>query len=246
VIEVTHHAFLSDTIDGGLAGHLLRIKGQEPKLYDTDDENRQIPLTDIEAMIQKSKSLPVPAIDAHLKAKCRCGGVDLLIARADFAKRDSDIKDHYSYPVDKYVAGICACRSCRLHFGTSLVPWAYVPVGNVTVSSTGQRVVFGPSALEPDANPGTSLKHYKSSSGVIRSWCGTCGATVFFWDESRKGREEVVDVAVGFLRADSGVMAREWLEWRDMLSYDDEGTDQGMTRAVKESLMKEQEKAGGK
>jgi hypothetical protein len=236
VIEVTHHAFLSDTDDGGLAGHLLEVGGKTPKFYETDDESAQLSTSDVEAKIQKSKAVPTPSIDAQLTAKCRCGGVDLRILRADFAERDNDIKEHYSYPIDKYVAGLCACRSCRLHFGTSLVPWAYIPVGNVSVASTGKKVVFGHAALDFGTNPGTTLKHKETSKGVIRSWCGSCGASVFFWSEERKGREEVVDISGGILRAESGVMAREWLEWRDLLSYDHEGTDQALVRQVKKSI----------
>ena len=54
------------------------------------------------------------------------------------------------------------------------------------------------------------LRSYESSPGVMREFCPTCGATVFWHD---KHRPELIDVSVGLLDAPEGARAEEWLEW---------------------------------
>jgi hypothetical protein len=71
-------------------------------------------------------------------------------------------------------------------------------------------VIFGHPASRPDANQGLALKHHWSSPDVCRSFCGNCGATVFYWSGQRP---DEVHLAVGLLRAEEGSMARKWLEW---------------------------------
>ena len=112
---------------------------------------------------------------------------------------------------EKYMAYFCVCRSCRLSTGMTLIPWCYVPPANLTIASTGEPIHLGKQAEEAGANEGTTLKHYKSSADVYRSFCGTCGATVFYWAD--EPGHAVVDVAVGLLRTEEGSMARRWLAW---------------------------------
>lgn len=80
-----------------------------------------------------------------------------------------------------------------------------------------------------------SLKSYKSSEEVLRTFCGTCGATVFYSCTDRPG---IVDVAVGILRAPEGVMAENWALWRRRISSQDDGLkyDPDFSRALIEGL----------
>ena len=87
-----------------------------------------------------------------------------------------------------------------------------MPPANVTIASTGEQVHLGKAAEEQGANGATTLKHFQSSKDVYRSFCGTCGASVFYWAD--EPGHAVVDVSVGLLRAESGSMAREWLDWQ--------------------------------
>ncbi|EEH45124.1 uncharacterized protein PADG_01274 [Paracoccidioides brasiliensis Pb18] len=61
------------------------------------------------------------------------------------------------------------------------------------------------SQLEPatglDFEPWHSEVHSVSSEGVRRAFCGTCGATVFFWTEERRA---VVDTAMGLAKRGRG------------------------------------------
>ena len=116
--------------------------------------------------------------------------------------------------------------------GFSLCPWVYTSLPAVLNTKTNQSVVFGEHAGEPNANEGLSLKHYQSSEGTWRSFCTGCGASVFYYTVG-EGRDDVVDVAVGLLRAGSGSLAREWVEWAvGEVSYGEEGTDREMVEVV--------------
>ncbi|KAJ5788406.1 hypothetical protein N7457_003396 [Penicillium paradoxum] len=81
-----------------------------------------------------------------------------------------------------------------------------------------------------------SSKSYKSSEGVLRTFCGTCGATVFYTCAERPG---IVDVAVGILRAPEGVMAENRALWRTgRIASADDGLkyEPGCSRALIEGV----------
>jgi len=62
---------------------------------------------------------------------------------------------------------------------------------------------------EPDRP--ACLKQHLSSPGKYREFCGTCGATCFWW---HVGRPDVIDVSIGLLdERDNGVRAEDWLKW---------------------------------
>jgi hypothetical protein len=81
-----------------------------------------------------------------------------------------------------------------------------------------------------------SSKAYRSTEDVVRTFCGTCGATVFYWC---KERPEIVDVATGLLRAPEGVMAEKWAVWRSgRLAWPENGLryHEGFARALMEGM----------
>jgi hypothetical protein len=87
---------------------------------------------------------------------------------------------------------------------------------------------------------GTS-RTFVSSKGVIRTFCGTCGATVFFSSEERirNDGERVVDIAVGLLRAPEGIAAEDWLTWRTGLigfAPSGERFDADFTKSLKQGF----------
>jgi hypothetical protein len=115
----------------------------------------------------------------------------------------------------KYLAGTCACRSCRLTSGFEIQTWAFVPRSNIYFhisqlhdGSTTEKTQYFP--LDFLALPSGILQSYESSPGVVREFCGTCGATVFWHD---KWRPDLVDVSVGLFDASEGSRAENWLEW---------------------------------
>ena len=169
---------------------------------------------------------------ARLRASCHCGGVQFNITRpsersyecsspwpdlivpyhSESSENPADVKWWLRAGGSKYLAGTCACRSCRLESGVPIQTWAFIPKANI------QRL--DGSAL--DYSMGT-LKRFNSSPGCYREFCGTCGATVFWHCEERP---YVVDVSVGILRAQEGSRAESWLEWwTDRLSFREHAFD---------------------
>jgi hypothetical protein len=151
----------------------------------------------------------------------------------------------------KYLAGTCACRSCRLTSGFDVQTWAFVPRANVFLRVPAARAggsVLGAGSGGKDGDDASEgddtvipldftvlrqlesagqplLKSYESSPGVIREFCPVCGATVFWHD---KWRPEVVDVSVGLLDAKEGARAEEWLEWwRGRVSFAEDAEGRG-------------------
>ena len=62
---------------------------------------------------------------------------------------------------------------------------------------------------EPDRP--ACLKQHLSSGGKYLEFCGTCGATCFWW---YVGHQDVIDVSIGLLdERDNGVRAEDWLKW---------------------------------
>lgn len=165
-----------------------------------------------------------------LRAECHCGGVSLAIPRPTPAiANDPVLGDNVSkQDPTKWVAGLDACDDCRLLTGTHVIAWAFVP-----------GVHLSP-PLPPDLKVGT-MRSYESSPGVLRGFCGVCGATVAYRCDDREPTEEqrVVDIAVGVLRAPGGVLAEDWLCWETKgIAYGESGRryDPGFYEALLGSI----------
>jgi hypothetical protein len=122
----------------------------------------------------------------------------------------------------RYLAGLCACRSCRLTSGFELQSWTFVPRTNIIFPTrsahTGSSPGDAPASDHPwveadfdDLHDWDVLKAYASSDGVTREFCPGCGATVFWHDTARP---ELIDVSVGLLEwGDDGDGLGSWLDW---------------------------------
>ncbi|KAH0841300.1 hypothetical protein FOPE_06426 [Fonsecaea pedrosoi] len=224
-----HHIFVTDTGDGALAPQMVKLGGREVECWEgrphTSRRVSEVELRELSLLAERA-----PATESEtLDAKCHCGGVHIQITRPDF--QSLKLPQRY-IPEEKthYVAGLCACRSCRLAIGVSFQPWAYIPPSNIRHADTGAIVKFGREPDEEGSNEITTLRHIWSSKNACRSFCGRCGATVFYWNNSRP---EVVDVSVGVLRGQNGAMARDWLSWRkEGPSSKDDCVDEELRKAI--------------
>ena len=232
MVRLDAHIFVGDTVDGGVVGRLLSVGGRSVEAYERDMGEGSLDEGGLLRMAEGGGAgLVEPGKNESAVVRCHCGGVDLRVRRADYEENEQGVGDNYIPPEkNKYIAGFCACRSCRLSHGVaSLQPWMYVPPTNVKIAATGKRVVFGRQAEDALANEGTTLKHFWSSGDVCRSFCGRCGATVFYWCDDRP---EVVDIAVGLVRAE-GTMARRWLWWKwDKVSWAEEAVEKDVVQAI--------------
>ncbi|RYP61889.1 hypothetical protein DL769_007517 [Monosporascus sp. CRB-8-3] len=117
----------------------------------------------------------------------------------------------------RYLAGTCACRSCRLISGFEIQTWAFVPRWNIwfhipSPSKPGSSVAAEESVVQLDfaTLPSGILKSYESTPGILREFCPRCGATVFWHD---RWRPDLIDVSVGLFDAQGGSRAEKWLDW---------------------------------
>ncbi|KAJ3512078.1 hypothetical protein NLJ89_g3737 [Agrocybe chaxingu] len=151
---------------------------------------------------------------------------------------------HSAGPKTKYLAGHCMCTFCRLTSGFEVQSWAFVPLVNVLVPVPGEngQEVWVPLCLEDEHRP-KALKQYISSPGRYREFCGTCGATAFWW---QLAAPDLLEVSVGlFDERIDGARAEDWLEWcTDRVSYEDKALSPEVAKALSEGLKESAKKVG--
>ncbi|KAJ4244360.1 hypothetical protein NW762_014487 [Fusarium torreyae] len=214
------------------------LKIQHQHIADTQDGGLSVWFQPGDKYLAKKKmessiSRSVTAQTDHLEASCSCGNIKFHITRPNdasarprrnypdlmFPDKTTDdsikrnvadekwwIQDHGT----KYLAGTCACRSCRLMSGFEAQTWAFVPRANIFFQIPGSEGVNSIVPLDFTTLPSGVLTSFSSSPNVNREFCGTCGATVF-WHE--KSPDDVVDVSIGLLKDSEGARAEKWLKW---------------------------------
>jgi hypothetical protein len=224
------HDGVSDTKDGGLS---VWFDGNTPSLESPDESPSEVLEHSPIPPIFSPGATPPSTI---LPASCHCGTVRFHITRPDarsqlpqspfpdlmipYCRSDPatvqnplDVKWWLRQDGTKYLAGTCACRSCRLASGFEIQTWAFIPRCNIFIYplSSGKSVGdSSPRQLDFETVPPGVLRSYESSPGVAREFCHRCGATVF-WHNTQ--RPDLIDVSVGLLQAPEGARAESWLEW---------------------------------
>ncbi|KAF1363587.1 hypothetical protein EJ07DRAFT_103324 [Lizonia empirigonia] len=188
-------------------------------------------------------------------AHCHCNGVKFWIsppnaasetARSDYA--DLIIPYHLGQDAStstpwwlcdegtRFLAGTCACLSCRRASGFDITFWAFIPTANIFSDSNLTQPFPTDSVGHLDEHLST-LKTYSSSEGVRRTFCGKCGANVFWDGGKERGRFGLVDVAVGLLAADTGARAEELLAWwTKRVSFEEFAVNKSLVRTLGEGL----------
>ena len=82
-------------------------------------------------------------------------------------------------------ASHCHCSMCRKAHGAAFGTYAAVKAADFRVVSGADRIT-----------------RYRSSNGIVRTFCAGCGSTLQWLRESKPG---IVDVALGILDDDPGV-----------------------------------------
>lgn len=169
--------------------------------------------------------------EERLRVECHCKGVSFTIPRPSQEVKDDKYYSSFVSHRDnkKWYATFDACDDCRLINGTHVIGWTFIPLE-----------VCEP-RIKNDLLIGTA-KTYKSSDEVVRSFCGTCGATIFFSHSFRRPSDDhhIVDLATGIIRAPEGVMAENWLTWRARVAWADSGKrfDSDFMEAFQEGMKK--------
>lgn len=156
---------------------------------------------DHEILKAASQDSPL-SLDPCLNCRCHCGDVEFVITAPPNG--------------EKYTAGIDTCTSCRLTTGFELTAWTSVHLDKVQMVS-GRSLDFSMK----------SLQKYSSSPEVHRYFCEKCGAAIFV----AKDNQSWIDIAAGLLRAEEGVRAERWLNWKEV-GFPDEATDQSLVTTL--------------
>ncbi|KAJ6255949.1 hypothetical protein Dda_9240 [Drechslerella dactyloides] len=114
----------------------------------------------------------------------------------------------------RFLGGLCACTSCRKIAGSEVQGWIFVPTVCVELTLPSGETVPWPSRQELVEDPtyNSIIGTYKSTPGdpgVLRGFCKTCGANIF-WDGLT--RRNLVDLSTG-LFSQRGVREEGWIEW---------------------------------
>lgn len=203
------HFFSDSALDKGLAQAVTHVDGRELPDWNPPKDSPRAKTVE-----------PKPEVgedgQERLRAQCHCGGVSFTIKRPSSELLENETLRTCISPIDqnKWMASWDCCDDCRLASGTHVIGWTFVPLSHCEPE------------IKSDLKIGTA-KTYASSPGVLRSFCGTCGATVFYSHDERKhlkpGNWHIVDIATGILRAPEGAMAENWLTWRSRLAWEDSG-----------------------
>lgn len=256
-VRAAFHIWIADTLDGGITRYLKGIDGIELSRYAQGEEDQETLPVDWGA---NSKEQSRPNQD-HLSAHCHCNSIRLSITRpsalsvlpsspyADLLLpynttepskvQNPDNEKWWLRPVGSknpthYLAGHCACTSCRLTSGSEIQSWAFIPRANILVHSAFSNSSPIELNLQDENLRPKGLKRYISSPGRNREFCETCGATVFWWGAERP---DLVDLSVGLLSSSQGVLAEDWLEWhKDRVSFAEEAKSKSLVEALEHGL----------
>lgn len=231
LVKFRGHIFLKDTKDGGFGDWLHEIDGEKLSRAKESGGSEELPRG------WRLETIKPNGEEQQLPAYCHCKGVEFYITRPDHgskrllaplpdvlvnpAPEESELwwlRDH-----NRYLAGTCACNSCRLAAGIDIVQWAFVPAANIKLSNG-----------DPFQREFGTIKSYQSRDDVTRCFCGRCGANVFWTGDARP---ELIDVAVGLLDAASGARAEEWLFWgKERVSFGEDAPIRGLVDALGKGL----------
>ena len=95
-------------------------------------------------------------------------------------------------------ATMCHCCSCRRASGAPAVGWASFALASFEL--TAQRPA-----------------EFRSSPGVVRTFCATCGTPLTYWHEQWP---DIIDVAIGTLDVPEDVQPQDHIWMSDAVAWD--------------------------
>ena len=247
LLKAVQHIYVSDTTDGGLSVWLPDL----PAYREHPDHGPEVPLKDL--ISPKKAPVSSTAKAEYLPCYCRCKAIQFKISRPNEQSRETvagpysdllkpsvptppDIRQnkdnepwHLSQPNStRYMAGLCACNSCRKSSGFDVQAWAFIPLVNLHEAEDDAK-------LDIDAlKKSSGMKTHHSSPGKYREFCGRCGATIFWHCDERPG---LMDVSIGLMDAPEGARADTWLDFSTgRVSFEEEAVNKRFVGGLKEGM----------
>jgi hypothetical protein len=154
-----------------------------------------------------------------LNIRCKCQGVNLAWDKGAYEFTPNEDLPWFIDPATlKPLASSCACDNCRLSSGVDIFNWTFSELKFVSFPTTQAphyQVRFKSTADlkaavdAEDPSVGT-LTYYASPPDVQRYFCSTCSACILYAVDDRP---EIVDIAVGVLRAPGRGDVASLLSW---------------------------------
>lgn len=249
LFDFAAHGWIEDTKDGGASVWLKQYKGVPMSRWLVEWNESPQALLDWRSVNATQQTNATEGLEKKLRVHCHCNGVMFFISRPseESLKASSPLPDllvpynsgqsaanpenkpwWLSTDRKKYLAGNCACDSCRRISGFDIVQWTFVPVAGLSLANGA-----------PFNLPFGKMQPYESSAKDgkkrVRWFCSGCGAHVLYTTEERP---TLVDVAVGLLDASSGARAEEWLQWdlTDRVSFKEDAHNTPLVQELEKGL----------
>ncbi|KAG6828564.1 hypothetical protein H0H92_007548 [Tricholoma furcatifolium] len=229
IVKPTHHSWISDTFDGGIADFITSIDGVDLPRYATGDRTEVLPTG--------WSNLPVspvqPEAEDRLHVYCHCKANSFFITRPSATSSQAAASD--AEKPARYHVGVCVCDSCRLSSGFEIACWATIPRANMLFlnPTTGE---LAPLELRDQEKRPSGLKEYRSSEGRHREFCATCGAKVFWWEDPQP---DILELSLGVVdEKQNGARAESWFEWGKTVSYSEDACSGSLIRSLEDGLSK--------
>lgn len=240
-VQSVQHWQVKDTGDGGLSTYLPGWPSSDSGCRLEVLSGQQNNATESHAQMAVDDPSKLPS---QLQASCHCGGIEFYITPPDVSSLQAwspfadllvpyfsgsganpdDVKWWLRDGNTKYLAGTCACKSCRLGCGFPIQTWAFIPKSNI-FNAEGSPLAF----------KGKTMQRYNSSPGVYREFCKVCGANVFWHCDERP---ELIDVSVGLLRG-NGARVVNLLDWApDRVSFAEMAAQKDLVKLLEDGLAK--------
>jgi len=251
IVKVGYHSFVGDTMDGGLADHYRTLDGKDIPRYELEEDGKMLPVGWRSAKIGVNR---IEGSDEKLSAYCHCKTISLYVTRGK--QGDAiDEKKYWLVPATendpssrvRFIAGHCVCTSCRLTSGALIQSNIILPRANVfdAHTSKGIKLAIPKDGTQNDCRP-RGLIQYESSPGTFREFCGTCGATVFYWSKAAEGKHmpihegdetEAMDLASGLVDQECvGARADGWVVWSNKVHKPEDAIDKAGVASIQDSI----------
>ena len=259
VVRIAEHGFVGDTVDGGALGWLRRPHGEAAEPAKVWLGRRG----DSEEVVWPAKwpaELPSEVKPGGLEevpVRCRCGGVDFVLKAGEMQRQSRRAREkgeewgevHRRTLDPKTQMGVGTfdpCDSCRLAAGVDFFHWTFPFLRFLGFKEEGGRGFpktteeLWKAVEEGEEKRFGTLGFYRSSEDVQRYFCKRCSACVFYATDLNP---DLVDLAIGVLRAPDGARAESIIFWNfgeEMFYREDMmgGWREGMLRAVEREAEK--------
>ncbi|WP_203423637.1 GFA family protein [Sinorhizobium sp. BG8] len=114
------------------------------------------------------------------------------------------------------LTGRCLCKSLRVELSGPVIRAGHCHCESCRRATSSPVTTFLSAARSDVVLTGETLRHFASSPGVRRGFCGNCGSPMTYETEERPGE---IDLYVAALDDASGVTISQHWYWNERVSW---------------------------